>query len=273
MSSRSRGGRRLVAAVLTLPLVIVAGLGLGFAPCAAETPKPRESKPAELGRTPWTTSRVVGSPDPPPPFKVVRAFPNLKFEHPLLIARCPGSDRLFVGEQAGVLYSFADKPGRQGRPLLRPAQGDQDDSPARRRRRRSRRSTGWRSTRTSRRTASASSATPCASKNRRQRNLADGTRVSRFTVTKTDPPRIDPASEEIVLTFLQGGHNGGDIHFGPDGMLYISTGDAANPNPPDPFNTGQDISDLLSSILRIDVDHKDEGQELRRPEGQPVRRR
>src|SRR5262245_13287912 len=65
---------------------------------------------AEPVRTRWTTSRVVGSPDPPPPLKVVRAFPNLKFEKPLLLARCPGSDRLFVGEQAGVLYSFANHP-------------------------------------------------------------------------------------------------------------------------------------------------------------------
>ena len=65
---------------------------------------------AEPVRTPWTTSRVVGSPDPPPPLKIVRAFPNLKFEKPLLLARCPGSDRLFVGEQAGVLYSFPNNP-------------------------------------------------------------------------------------------------------------------------------------------------------------------
>ncbi len=93
--------------------------------------------------------------------------------------------------------------------------------------------------------------------------------MSRFTVTKTDPPRIDPASEEIVLTFLQGGHNGGDLHFGPDGMLYISTGDAASPNPPDPLNTGQDISDLLSSILRIDVDRKDEGKNYAVPKDNP----
>ena len=50
------------------------------------------------------------------------------------------------------------------------------------------------------------------------------------------------------------GHNGGDLHFGNDGYLYISTGDATSPNPPDRLDTGQDISDLPSSILRIDVD-------------------
>ncbi len=93
--------------------------------------------------------------------------------------------------------------------------------------------------------------------------------MSRFRVTRTDPPRIDPSSEEVVFSFLQGGHNGGDIHFGPDGMLYISTGDAANPNPPDPFNTGQDISDVLSSILRIDVDRKDEGKSYAVPKDNP----
>ena len=43
----------------------------------------------------------------------------------------------------------------------------------------------------------------------------------------------------------------------------------ANPNPPDPFNTGQDISDLLSSILRIDVDHKDEGKNYAVPKDNP----
>ena len=131
MSSRSRGGRRLYAAVLTLPFAVVAGLVAWLAVSAAEPPRPKESEPAKSARTPWTTSRVVGSPDPPPPFKVVRAFPNLKFEHPLLIARYPGGNRLVVGEQSGVLYSFADQPGRQGRPLFRPAQGTQDDPPAR----------------------------------------------------------------------------------------------------------------------------------------------
>ena len=100
-------------------------------------------------------------------------------------------------------------------------------------------------------------------------NLADGTRVSRFTMTAAEPPRIDPASEEILFTYLQGGHNGGDLHFGPDGMLYISTGDSADPNPPDALKTGQDITDLLSSVLRIDVDRKDAGKNYAIPKDNP----
>src|SRR5207248_1642952 len=90
--------------------------------------------------------------------------------------------------------------------------------------------------------------------------LPDGTRVSRFTVTDTDPPRCDPRSEKVLITWLAGGHNGGDLHFGRDGCLYISTGDGSSPNPPDARDTGQDISDLLSSILRIDVDRQDPGK-------------
>ena len=52
-------------------------------------------------------------------------------------------------------------------------------------------------------------------------------------------------------------------------MLYISTGDGADPNPPDPLNTGQDCSDLLSSVLRIDVDHKDAGKNYAVPKDNP----
>jgi putative heme-binding domain-containing protein len=87
--------------------------------------------------------------------------------------------------------------------------------------------------------------------------LPDGTRVSRFRMTDADPPRIEPQSEKVIITWLAGGHNGGCLKFGPDGFLYISTGDAADPNPPDALDTGQDLKDLLSSILRIDVDHED----------------
>src|SRR6516164_7780191 len=91
--------------VAVWPVVGVAGFVVWLAASAAEPVK----EAAKGTRTPWTTSRVVGSPDPPAPYKVVRAFPKVKFHHPLLIARPPGSDRLFVGEQEGVLWSFVDK--------------------------------------------------------------------------------------------------------------------------------------------------------------------
>jgi putative heme-binding domain-containing protein len=66
--------------------------------------------------------------------------------------------------------------------------------------------------------------------------------------------RLIPGSGELLLTWLSGGHNGAAMQFGADGMLYLSTGDAEVPAPPDPRNTGQNLDDLLSCILRLDVD-------------------
>ena len=60
------------------------------------------------------------------------------------------------------------------------------------------------------------------------------------------------------MTWSSVDHMGGSLHFGPDGYLYFSIGDGQRPNPPDPAGTGQDLTDLQSSIIRIDVDDQDE---------------
>lgn len=96
-----------------------------------------------------------------------------------------------------------------------------------------------------------------------------GSRVSRFKVTDSDPPKIDLSSEQIVITWLGGGHNGAHLQFGPDGMLYITTGDGGDSFPADGHNTGQDISDLQAAILRIDVDHQDGDKRYRIPADNP----
>ena len=82
----------------------------------------------------------------------------------------------------------------------------------------------------------------------------DTTRVSRFQVSAADPNAADPASEVIVLEFVQdsGNHNGGDLHFGPDGHLYIATGDGGGGG--DPNDRAQHLDTLLGKLLRIDVD-------------------
>src|SRR6516165_980933 len=71
---------------------------------ASDAPKAPPSSPPP--RISWTTSRVSGSPDPPHPFKIERAFPKLVFKNPLLMART--GNRFFVGEHAGKIYSFLD---------------------------------------------------------------------------------------------------------------------------------------------------------------------
>jgi hypothetical protein len=83
-------------------------------------------------------------------------------------------------------------------------------------------------------------------------DLGGNTALARFTVS-ADPDRADPASGQIILTASQPfeNHNGGQVTFGPDGMLYLGLGDGGSGG--DPGNRGQDLSDLLGSILRIDV--------------------
>src|SRR5207253_3163131 len=58
----------------------------------------------------WTTSRITGSPEPPPLFKIERAFPKLSFKNPLHMTLGPTGDRFFVSEQAGKIFSFKNDP-------------------------------------------------------------------------------------------------------------------------------------------------------------------
>lgn len=60
-----------------------------------------------------------------------------------------------------------------------------------------------------------------------------GSHIARFTLSDTDPPTIDVASETTIITWFAGGHNGCSLKFGLDGCLFISTGDGSGPNPPD----------------------------------------
>jgi quinoprotein glucose dehydrogenase len=93
--------------------------------------------------------------------------------------------------------------------------------------------------------------------------------VSRFTVNKKNPNVADPASEEIIFSIKQPywNHNGGAIVFGPDGYLYISLGDGGSGN--DPHGNGQNLKTLLGSIIRIDVDHHDQGRKYAIPKDNP----
>jgi glucose/arabinose dehydrogenase len=95
------------------------------------------------------------------------------------------------------------------------------------------------------------------------------TYVSSFSVSDSSPDIADPDSETILLSFDQpfSNHNGGQIDFGPDGYLYIGTGDGGSAN--DPQNNSQNTQNLLGKILRIDVDNPDPGAEYGIPDDNP----
>ncbi len=90
--------------------------------------------------------------------------------------------------------------------------------------------------------------------------------VAEYRVESAGSNVADPASERILLTFNQPqwNHDAGQLAFGPDGKLYISTGDGGGGGDDNPGHTGagepvvfgnaQDRTNLLGNVLRIDVD-------------------
>ena len=93
--------------------------------------------------------------------------------------------------------------------------------------------------------------------------------VSQFKVSDSDPNRADPNSEVVLMDIKQPfqNHNGGAIEFGPDGYLYIALGDGGLRN--DPYSNSQNLSTLLGSILRIDVDNPSDGRKYGIPSDNP----
>jgi uncharacterized repeat protein (TIGR03806 family) len=221
-------------------------------------------------RSLWTTSNFRGRPEPPPPFRAERVFAKLSFKEPTVLTSAPGTRRMFVAEHRGKIYSIPDDPDCSQADLFLDVQqlvgqlNEREKQPV------------------DLEAVYGLTFDPQFAENRfcyvcyvvRQREGGrgqhpDGTRASRLKVTDTDPPRCEVASETLIISWLQGGHNGGCLKFGLDGCLYISTGDGGNAFPPDGLNSGQDVSNLLSAILRIDVHRQQDGRPYAIPPDNP----
>jgi uncharacterized repeat protein (TIGR03806 family) len=204
-------------------------------------------------RVPWENSRLVGSPEPPLPYSIEKVFTNVTWRAPIYIADEPGTDDLMVVLAGGE----SERPSR----ILRV----KDDVAA---------SATDLFFELPRRLIYSLCFHPGYTTNRQVYLFSNGptsssprtNRVSRFAVTGK-VPRIDADSERTIIEWSSSGHDGGDMAFGLDGMLYVTTGDGSTDS--DTLNSGQTMDDLLAAVLRIDVDRPASSQPYRVPSDNP----
>src|SRR6185503_19479117 len=78
----------------------------------------QEKAPALGDRVLWTTGRITGSPEAPPPFQVARRFPKLAFKNPVQLVPFPGRHRYALVQEDGTLFSFRNDPACDKADLL-----------------------------------------------------------------------------------------------------------------------------------------------------------
>lgn len=93
--------------------------------------------------------------------------------------------------------------------------------------------------------------------------------LARYVTSAQDPSRADPSSGEVLLSIADPypNHNGGNLAFGPDGLLYVGTGDGGSGN--DPGDYAQTSTELLGKMLRLDVDRVEPPRAYGIPPGNP----
>ncbi|WP_373497507.1 sorbosone dehydrogenase family protein [Aquiflexum sp.] len=179
-------------------------------------------------------------PDQKGPIILKVAFPNLTFNRPVDFQHSgPNTDRIFILEQRGVIYVFQNDSGVEDNTVFLNIESKVNDQ------------------------GNEEGLLGLAFHPDYENNgyfyvnytasSPKRTVISRFQVSGSDSDRAEESSELVILEFNQpfSNHNGGQVSFGPDGYLYIATGDGGSGG--DPQNNGQRRETLLGAILRIDV--------------------
>ena len=180
--------------------------------------------------------------EPTPPIisvEVERVFSNLSFEEMTnLVQPDDTGDLIFITEQGGVIYSFSSNNPQQADVFLditdRVNRGGNEEG------------------------LLGLAFDPDYRENGYlyvYYSVADPSRsvLARFSIDEEDTDVADPESEVIIMEVAQpfANHNAGQLAFGPDGYFYIGLGDGGGSG--DPLGNAQNLSTVLGSILRIDV--------------------
>jgi uncharacterized repeat protein (TIGR03806 family) len=210
--------------------------------------------PEERKRPALTTSRVIGSPDPPPPYRSRRVYPKLKLDNPMMVVRQPVGDQYLTivqewGGGPSRVVRFRDHPDvATTEELLNLDRCAYDIvfHPDFQR-------NGYLYIGSKGPLSAESSA----------RKMA----VTRYTMSRTPPYALDPNSAVTIIDWPSDGHDGAAMVFGQDGTFYVTSGDGTTDS--DTAVVGQDMSRLTAKLLRIDVDNPDPGRHYSVPKDNP----
>jgi uncharacterized repeat protein (TIGR03806 family) len=220
---------------------------------------------------PFTTSRVVGSPDPPLPFEVQRALPELVIEFPIFVTTELLTQRILFIDNDRTTKTFRLcrlKSGAvtatavaSGGGMSGGAAGEGE--------------TPFEVLLETPDSIYSVCFHPKYSKNGflyvGGHGMREGDRktcrITRYTLSRAEPFQIEPDSATVIIEWESNGHNGAAPTFGLDGMLYVTTGDGTSDS--DTNIVGQGLDHLLAKVLRLDVDHPDEGRAYSIPADNP----
>ncbi len=206
-----------------------------------------EQGPISVGELPWS-----GSPDPGLPYKTKPVFTEGKYPFPVSLLPIPKTNAFLITTQPGpyaqtAVLHFDGKDPSKVRSVLELDAVIYDGV-----------------------------FHPDFAKNRYLYLGANGkfgkeathkTRITRFETTQKGTFEIIKDSAKTIIEWESNGHNGGAVCFGNDGLMYITSGDGTSDS--DINLTGQDPTKLLAKVLRIDVDHPDQGKAYSVPKDNP----
>lgn len=207
-------------------------------------------------RRSFVDSKVIGSPEPPLPYRPVPAFTHLKLNWPIDVQVEPGTRNLMVIAEAGSYGPTVIKR------VAIDAPKDQSQAPV------------FETLVDTRGVAYSIAFHPKFTENGYMYVGSNGkiegeknrSRIIRHTLARTAPFGIvgDPLT---IIDWESNGHNGAAVTFGIDGLMYVTAGDGTSDS--DANDAGQDLSKLLSKVLRIDVDHPAEDMPYSVPKDNP----
>ncbi len=220
---------------------------------AAVRSEDHDAKPYGIEKyVPVTTSTVIGSPDPPPPYRVEKLFPKLKINYPICVRPQPNTDLMFCIDETSPysptrICRFRQDADAAELEILLPLKDVAYDIVFHPR--------------------YVENGYVYIGSNGADQAGKIKTRITRYVVDRRPPYKFDPASATVIIDWESNGHNGGSIAFGNDGMMYVTSGDGTADS--DGNIAGQDMTKLLSKVLRIDVDHPDPGKMYSVPKDNP----